>query len=145
MPQRPTIVVCLDGSSSEYVDAAVDGDAAPFLGSIVRAGRVRNVDAAMPTLTNPNNVSIVTGVPPSVHGISGNFFLSPDTHRAVMMNDATFLRVPTKSPRITACRRRPTRPDGRGSSFYKTYSINGSAPGLTRSSCRLPTHTSRNT
>ena len=28
----------------------------------------------MPTFTNPNNVSIITGVPPSVHGISGNFF-----------------------------------------------------------------------
>ena len=51
MPQRPTIVVCLDGSSSEYVDAAVDGDAAPFLASLVGAGRVRSVDAAMPTLT----------------------------------------------------------------------------------------------
>src|SRR5207245_9435137 len=65
MPQRPTVVVCLDGSSSEYVDAAVDGHAEAFVASLVRAGRVPNVDAAMPTLTNPNNVSIVTGVPPS--------------------------------------------------------------------------------
>ena len=28
----------------------------------------------MPSFTNPNNLSIVTGVPPSVHGICGNYF-----------------------------------------------------------------------
>ncbi len=52
-------------------------------------------DAAMPTFTNPNNVSIVTGVPPSQHGISGNFFLERETSKAVMMNDSSFLRAPT--------------------------------------------------
>ena len=53
------------------------------------------VDAAMPTFTNPNNLSIVTGVPPSRHGISGNFFLDPETGAAIMMNDASFLRADT--------------------------------------------------
>jgi hypothetical protein len=31
----------------------------------------------MPSLTNPNIVSIVTGVPPRGHGISGNHMLDP--------------------------------------------------------------------
>jgi phosphonoacetate hydrolase len=52
-------------------------------------------DAAMPTFTNPNNLSIVTGVPPARHGISGNFFLDRETGVAVMMNDASFLRAET--------------------------------------------------
>jgi phosphonoacetate hydrolase len=37
----------------------------------------------------------VTGVPPSQHGISGNFFLERETSQAVMMNDPSFLRTPT--------------------------------------------------
>jgi phosphonoacetate hydrolase len=37
----------------------------------------------------------VTGVPPAVHGISGNFFLDRDSGEAVMMNDASFLRAET--------------------------------------------------
>ena len=51
--------------------------------------------AVVPTFTNPNNLSIVTGAPPVVHGISGNFFLNPDTGAEVMMNDPSFLRADT--------------------------------------------------
>ena len=43
--------------------------------------------AVVPTFTNPNNLSIVTGVPPATHGISGNFFLDPESGTEVMMND----------------------------------------------------------
>ena len=44
---------------------------------------------------NPNNISIVTGRPSSVHGICGNFFYTPSTGEEVMMNDPQFLRAPT--------------------------------------------------
>jgi phosphonoacetate hydrolase len=54
--------------------------------------------AAMPTFTNVNNSSIVTGVPPSVHGIGGNFFLDTETGQEVMMNSARFLRAETIFP-----------------------------------------------
>src|SRR5215472_2605896 len=47
---------------------------------------------AMPSFTNPNNVSVITGVPPSVHGISGNFFLNPTTGGEMMMDQPEFLR-----------------------------------------------------
>ena len=36
----------------------------------------------MPSFTCPNNMSIVTGCPASVHGISGNFYLDPRNRRA---------------------------------------------------------------
>ncbi|WP_317851689.1 alkaline phosphatase family protein [Pseudomonas sp. A-R-19] len=49
----------------------------------------------MPSFTNPNNLSIVTGAPPSVHGICGNFFFDQDTQEEVLMNDAKYLRAPT--------------------------------------------------
>ena len=51
------------------------------------------VDAVVPTFTNPNNLSIVTGAPPAVHGICGNYFYDRDAGAEVMMNDPKYLRV----------------------------------------------------
>jgi phosphonoacetate hydrolase len=62
--------------------------------------------AAMPTFTNVNNSSIVTGVPPSEHGIGGNFFLDTSTGEEVMMNSASFLRVETIFPHAARAGRR---------------------------------------
>jgi len=89
------VVVCLDGSSFEYIDRAIAAGAAPYLRSLVSLTFFRLVQSALPSFTNPNNVSIVTGVPPAMHGISGNFFLDRDTGSDVMMNDASFLRAET--------------------------------------------------
>jgi phosphonoacetate hydrolase len=49
----------------------------------------------MPTFTNPNNVSIVTGTPPSVHGIAGNYYLDRETGREIMMTDERLMRRET--------------------------------------------------
>jgi phosphonoacetate hydrolase len=94
-PVRPTVVVCLDGSAFEYIDRAIAAGVAPYLRSLVGLKFFCLVESALPSFTNPNNVSIVTGVPPSVHGIGGNFFLDRDTGTTVMMNDASYLRAET--------------------------------------------------
>ena len=94
-PGAPTVVVCLDGSAFEYIERAIAAGVAPYLQSLVRSKFFRLVCSALPSFTNPNNVSIVTGVPPAAHGISGNFFLDRATGEAVMMNDASFLRADT--------------------------------------------------
>ncbi|MFX9630896.1 alkaline phosphatase family protein, partial [Acinetobacter baumannii] len=86
-------VVCVDGCEPAYLDAA--GDVTPFLSAARKTGTNLTADCAMPSFTNPNNLSIVTGRPPSVHGIAGNFFLDPETGEAVMMNDPRFLRCGT--------------------------------------------------
>jgi phosphonoacetate hydrolase len=93
---RPLVVVCVDGSQFEYITSAVKAGVAPFLGRLLQgAGTVLTADCVMPSFTNPNNLSIVTGVPPSVHGICGNYFFDPDSKEEVMMNDPRFLRVGT--------------------------------------------------
>src|SRR5271163_2813520 len=93
---RPLVVVCVDGCQHEYITAAVAAEAAPFLGRLLAgAGVCYIADCVMPSFTNPNNLSIVTGVPPSVHGICGNYFLDPDRGEEVMMNDPRHLRVGT--------------------------------------------------
>ena len=61
---------------------------------------------AMPSFTNVNNASIVTGVPPSVHGIGGNYFYETATGQEVMMNSARFLRADTIFPAAARVGRR---------------------------------------
>ena len=94
-PERPVVVVCVDGCEPEYVTRAVEAGAAPWLGEVVATGTSRLVDAVVPTFTNPNNLSIVTGVPPAVHGICGNYFYDREAGAEVMMNDPKYLRCDT--------------------------------------------------
>jgi len=53
------------------------------------------VRGALPSFTNVNNSSIVTGVSPALHGISGNFFYDAARDQEVMMNSAEYLRAET--------------------------------------------------
>ncbi len=93
---RPLVVVCVDGCEYDYITAAVAAGAAPFLGRLLAgAGTSIIADCVMPSFTNPNNLSIVTGVPPSVHGICGNYFFDPERGEEVMMNDPRHLRAGT--------------------------------------------------
>src|SRR5882672_7672664 len=94
-PAAPAVVVCLDGSAFEYVERAIAAGVAPYLRSLAGRESFQLVQSVLPSFTNPNNVSIVTGVPPSVHGICGNFFLDRETGETVMMNDASYLRAET--------------------------------------------------
>ena len=97
-PARPLGAICLDGSADEYLDAAIARGRMPNLQHITTVGHRGFARGAMPSFTNVNNSSIVTGVPPSVHGIGGNFFLDPVSGQEVMMNSATFLRCETLFP-----------------------------------------------
>ena len=95
LPGNPVVVVCVDGSEPGYIESAIAKGRAPFFKRCFEKGTAIVGDCVVPSFTNPNNLSIVTGVPPAVHGISGNYFLDPDTGKEVMMNDPKFLRAPT--------------------------------------------------
>jgi len=77
-PQRPTVVVCIDGCDPDYLDDAFARALIPRISELTEQGAVVEARSQMPSFTNPNNVSIVTGLPPSGHGISGNAFLASD-------------------------------------------------------------------
>jgi phosphonoacetate hydrolase len=94
-PERPLVVVCVDGSEPGYIEAAIEAARAPFLAKMLREGTSRLADCVIPSFTNPNNLSIVTGAPPRVHGICGNFFYDTESRAEVMMNDPKFLRAGT--------------------------------------------------
>jgi phosphonoacetate hydrolase len=94
-PRDPVVVVCIDGCEPDYITQAIQDGAAPFLKRLADRGTSLLVDAIVPTFTNPNNVSIVTGVPPSVHGICGNYFYDTEKRQEIMMNDPSYLRAET--------------------------------------------------
>ncbi len=94
-PRRTTVVICFDGCDPAYIEAGSQAGVTPTLDAMRRGGHAALADAAMPTFTNPNNVSIVCGAPPSVHGVAGNFYLDRATGETVMMLDAALMRAPT--------------------------------------------------
>jgi len=94
-PAAPVVVVCLDGWADEYLDAAFVRNRMPHLQTISVQGYRGLARGALPSFTNVNNASIVTGVAPAQHGISGNFFLDPELGAEVMMNSGHYLRVET--------------------------------------------------
>ena len=95
LPTSTAIVICLDGSQKEYFEEASKLNLTPNLDKIINTGENLLANSAIPSFTNPNNISIVTGRPSSVHGICGNFFYTPSTGEEVMMNDPQYLRAPT--------------------------------------------------
>jgi len=97
-PLAPVVVACVDGCEPAYVERAVAAGAMPFMAHMLARGADLRARCVVPSFTNPNNLSIVTGRPPAVHGIAGNFFLDPESGEEVMMNDPKFLRAPTLFP-----------------------------------------------
>ena len=95
VPTRPLVVICLDGCEPEYLDVALAAGRVPALKRVMEKGQSHFAHSVIPSFTNPNNMSIATGRPPSVHGICGNFLYEPETGEEVMMNDVRFLRAPT--------------------------------------------------
>ena len=92
-PRRPLVVVCVDGCEPDYLSRAIAAGAMPWLGPARARGTDRLADCVIPSFTNPNNLSIVTGAPPAVHGICGNYFWDADAGVEVMMNDPKYLRA----------------------------------------------------
>jgi phosphonoacetate hydrolase len=94
-PAVPTVVICIDGSEPGYIEQAIEAGVAPNFARFIKSGANLIAECVIPSFTNPNNLSIITGRPPAVHGIAGNFFHDPASGTEVMMNDPKFMRAPT--------------------------------------------------
>jgi phosphonoacetate hydrolase len=88
----------VDGCEPEYIAQAVAAGVTPWMARTLTdpsRGTALVADCVVPSFTNPNNLSIVTGAPPSVHGICGNYLYDTASGTEVMMNDPKWLRAPT--------------------------------------------------
>ncbi|HWZ62823.1 MAG TPA: phosphonoacetate hydrolase [Steroidobacteraceae bacterium] len=95
LPRGPAVVVCADGFEPEYISQAVAGGHMPWMQRTLATGSAVIADCVIPSFTNPNNLSIVTGAPPAVHGICGNYLYDAESGTEMMMNDPKWLRAPT--------------------------------------------------
>ncbi len=94
-PKAPVVVICCDGSEPDYMEIAMAQGLMPNLKAIIAKGENLRGECVIPSFTNPNNLSIVTGALPEVHGICGNYLIDPATGLETMMNDPKWLRAPT--------------------------------------------------
>ncbi len=95
LPAEPLVAVCVDDCEYDYLTEAAKAGVAPFLAKLLASDSAFKGDCVVPSFTNPNNLSIVTGAPPAVHGICGNFFYDREADAEVMMNDPKYLRAGT--------------------------------------------------
>jgi phosphonoacetate hydrolase len=89
-----TVVVCTDGLDPSYLDDAFERGLTPRIRELAEHGSFAIGDAQVPSFTNPNNLSIVTGASAARHGIPGNHYRGPDG-RDVQLVEPEFLRAPS--------------------------------------------------
>mgnify|MGYP003304475931 CR=1 FL=1 len=59
-PSRPVVIVCIDGGDPAYFDQSLIDGVIPNIASFMRDGFSAVAESVIPSLTNPNNMSIVT-------------------------------------------------------------------------------------
>ena len=94
-PRKPVVVVCIDGGDPAYFEHGIEHGYIPNIARFMKRGYSAIADGTVPSVTCTNNMSIITGAPASVHGISGNFYLDPATGEAVVMTGPELLRGET--------------------------------------------------
>ena len=87
MSMRTTVIITIDGLDPEYL-AVCD---APNMRELGRRGFHKTGKCMMPSVTNVNNVSIVTGQYPSDHGISSNYRLVRETGDGIYMESGDYI------------------------------------------------------
>ena len=89
--------ICIDGFDPDYVEACNT----PNLDELARKGFLKIGRSMMPSVTNVNNVSVVTASYPETHGISSNYRLVRETGEEVYMESAEYILAETMFQRAT--------------------------------------------
>ena len=97
-PKQRCLVAMVDGLGLDYVH----GSPLPTLKALGHDGVFKAGRAVFPSLTNANNLSIVCGAPPSVHGVTTNCYLDEATGKPRFLEDPSFLTAPTLFERVRA-------------------------------------------
>jgi phosphonoacetate hydrolase len=90
-PNRKILVTLWDGFGPEYLERSE----MPNLKRLIASGFHKIADGVIPSVTNVNNTSLVTGCFPEDHGITTNFYFDPSTGESRPMEDSQFVLKPT--------------------------------------------------
>lgn len=94
-PIKPIVIVCMDGCAPEYITKAIEAGKAPTFQRFMKNGFYAIANSIIPSYTNPNNISIVTGTFPNVNGITGNWVYNKNTEKEEDMNSPAYLKCDT--------------------------------------------------
>ncbi len=81
------MLVCIDGFGPDYLEAGE----VPNLRSMAHAGFLKSGRCMMPSVTNVNNVSIVTASYPEAHGICSNYVLDRPKGKETYMESGEYV------------------------------------------------------
>jgi phosphonoacetate hydrolase len=90
-PHQKIIIIMMDGFGEDYYRSSD----MPVLQGMEKKGLYKVVPSLMPSVTNVNNASIITGVTPEVNGITGNAFLNPASGKEELTEDPGLVLAPT--------------------------------------------------
>ena len=91
-----TVVICVDGLDPEYLEACET----PNLTRLGGMGFLKTGQCMMPSVTNVNNVSLVTAAYPDTHGISSNYRLVRETGKEIYMESGEYVLAETMFQRL---------------------------------------------
>jgi phosphonoacetate hydrolase len=91
MRPKKVLMFLVDGFDPEYVQPA----RMPRLAALMKAG-ASTLDGrgVLPSLTNVNHISFLTGTYPARHGLSTNFYYDRSTRTDVFMEQVSFVQEP---------------------------------------------------
>ena len=94
---KTTVLITIDGLDPEYMSVCD----APNLREMAKRGFHVTGKCMMPSVTNVNNVSVVTGKYPTEHGISSNYRLVRETGEEIYMESSEYILAETFFQRAT--------------------------------------------
>ena len=92
-----TVLVMIDGFDPEYLASSPIAN----LRQLAKHGLMTEAKAMMPTVTNVNNVSLVTASYPAAHGITSNYWLNREDGKEHYMESSEFILAESMFQRAT--------------------------------------------
>jgi phosphonoacetate hydrolase len=88
-PLRRVLVFLIDGFDPDYIRA---GDLPALTGLLKAGASTLEGRGVLPSLTNVNHISLLTGTYPERHGLCANFYFDRSTGQEVFMDQVAFVR-----------------------------------------------------
>jgi len=88
---KKAIVIVIDGCSHEYLEQGVTNN----ILKLGEKGFFKNVKSALPSVTNVNHATILTGSLPIEHQVTGNYYYNPETKEQGFIEGKGFLQKET--------------------------------------------------
>jgi len=81
-PARHVVLISIDGLRPSSYTSAAPAKIPTLRALAARGAFARGVVGVLPTVTYPSHTTMITGVPPAIHGIINNTWLDPEGRAA---------------------------------------------------------------